>query len=506
MCGIAGIFGKRDDVAVNRMLDNESHRGPDGRGTWISRDDETTMGQVRLAIMDVRGGRQPISNEDETIWSVVNGEIYNYPDLRQRLEGRHTFRTKSDSEVIPHLFEEKGSDMIHDLDGMFAFALWAKDYGLCMARDPLGIKPLYYGFDRDQNFYFASEMKSLISEIPKIEEFPNGHFMTLGDNPFPFYSIPSNQKAVEDEEEALSKIENRLVKAVNKRLMSDVPVGVFLSGGLDSSLISSLVRQHVKGELHSFSVGLEGSADIMNARTAAAYLRTAHHERILKPGDIIEALPEVIRALESCDPALVRSAVPTFYVAELASKHVKVVLSGEGADEIFGGYHYLRDFGSDSNRLNHELYMITAALHNTNLQRVDRMTMAHGLEGRVPFLDTELVKLAFQIIPEFKNKPVEKWLLRKVGEKYLPHSIAWRKKEKFAVGTGISNLLEQHADFEISDEEFRKAKTITAQPFQSKEELLYWNHFKKDLGRSDIVKAMGRSRSLNPGQRWHSSH
>ena len=505
MCGIAGFNGKYNKDTITRMLDAEKHRGPDGRKIWISPDKGTTLGHVRLAIIDVEGGKQPISNEDESLWAIVNGEIYNFQSIRQKLESRHRFRTNSDSEVVIHLFEEKGSEMIHDLDGMFAIVIWGKEHGLFFARDPLGIKPLYFGYDKDDCFYFASEIKSVVSEIPELKEFPNGHFMFLGEDPEKYYEVPLPEETICDEKRAIDTVDQSLVRSVKKRLMSDVPLGVFLSGGLDSSLISAIVRQNVDGELHSFSVGLEGSPDIENARDVAKYLGTIHHERLLMSEDIYPIIPNVIRALESCDPALVRSAVPTYFVSELASKYVKVILSGEGADELFAGYHYLRDFEDDTEKLSNELRYITAALHNSNLQRVDRMTMAHGLEGRVPFLDTELVNLSFAISSKLKRRGIEKWLLRKVANRYLSESIVWRKKEKFAIGTGIGPVLERYAEIMISDEELKNERSLTGKPFKSKEELLYWEFFKKYYGREDVLRTMGRSRSLDPGQQWIST-
>jgi asparagine synthase (glutamine-hydrolysing) len=495
MCGIAGTIGLKDDKPLIQMLNAQKHRGPDGRDILRRADYNFFLGHDRLAIVDVKGGMQPIPNEDKTLWVVVNGEIYNHHEIRERLRGRHTFRTKSDSEVVVHLFEEEGPDLVRDLDGMFAIALWGEGTSLFLARDPVGIKPLYYGYDAGGHFYFSSEIKALAPKVLAVTELLNGHYLVYGGHPVQYYSVPLPRPEIMYEEEAISAIDQQLHKAVQKRLMADVPLGVFLSGGLDSSLIAAITKELVRGELHSFSVGFEGSSDIENARTVAKYLGTIHHEQVLTPSGIMAALPEVIVALESFDPALVRSAIPTFFVSQLAAKHVKVALSGEGADELFAGYEYLQGYVPDWDALSQELHFITRNLHNSNLQRVDRMTMAHGLEGRVPFLDVDLIDLAFRIDPTLKWREDGKWILRKVGEKYLPKSIAWRKKEKFALGTGIGPLLEKYAADHVSDN-FSNSMKGSKNSVSKKEEYLYWMYFKDRYGREDIVQAMGRSRSL----------
>jgi len=495
MCGIAGTIGLKDDRALIRMLDAQKHRGPDGRDILRRPDCKFFLGHDRLAIIDVEGGKQPIPNEDKTLWVVVNGEIYNHREIRDRLNGRHTFRTESDSEVVLHLFEEEGPELVHHLTGMFAIAVWGERAGLYLARDPVGIKPLYYGCDVGGNFYFSSEIKALAPEVLSVTELLNGHYLVHGGRPVQYYSIPPPRPEITNEEDAIHAIDRLLHKAVQKRLMADVPLGVFLSGGLDSSLIAAITRGFVTGELHSFSVGLEGSPDIENARMVAQYLGTTHHEHVLTPSKIMAVLPEVVVALESFDPALVRSAIPTFFVSQLAAKHVKVALSGEGADEVFAGYEYLQAYVPDWDALSKELHLITRSLHNSNLQRVDRMTMVHGLEGRVPFLDVDLIDLAFRIHPALKWQEGGKWVLRKVGEKYLPASIAWRRKEKFATGTGIGPLLGKYAADHVSDDFVDSMKGLKYQ-VSSKEEYLYWTYFKDRYGREDIVQAMGRSRSL----------
>jgi len=495
MCGIAGVLGRADTAAVARMLDAQKHRGPDGRNTWAS-SEGYTVGHDRLAIIDVDGGAQPLASEDGRLWLVANGEIYNHTALRRHLADRHRFTTRSDSEVALHLFEEEGPDCVRRLDGMFAIAIWGPGQGLFLARDPLGIKPLHYGYDRQGSFRFSSEIKALVADVDEVMELPPGHWLLAGAEPVAYYRVPPPTATVTDVDEAVAALDQTLTAAVVKRLMADVPLGVFLSGGLDSSLIAAIVRRNVPGDLHSFAVGLEGSADLGYAREVAAYLGSIHHERVLSPSDVTDVLPEVIDGLESCDPALVRSAIPTYYVSELASRYVKVVLSGEGADELFAGYRYLADLEPGGDVLSAELRLITENLHNSNLQRADRMTMAHGLEGRVPFLDVAMVDLAFRMDPALKRRNGHgKWVLRRVAERYLPSNVVWRQKEKFAMGTGIGPLLEQFAAVAAGD----------APDGWSAEEWLYWNHFRAHYGRPDLIAAMGRSRSLNPGQVWASA-
>jgi len=396
--------------------------------------------------------------------------------------------------------------VVKNLDGMFAFAICDNE-DLFIARDPLGIKPLYYGED-DDTMYFSSEIKSLVKATDDINEFPAGHYFKSGQGFKKYYSLPEPPKEFSTNiEKNISRIRTKLEEAVKKRLMSDVPLGVFLSGGLDSSMISAIARKNTLGTLHSFAVGTPGSADIVHSEEIAGYLGTNHHIFKYNKQEIIRILPEVIYHLESFDPALVRSAIPTFFVSRLASEHVKVVLSGEGADELFGGYHYLKELYSSDYEIHEELKNITKNLHNTNLQRADRITMANSIEGRVPFLDIDLVAEAMKISPELKlydkgssGKFIEKWILRKVSEAYLPHDFIWRKKEKFSIGSGTAGLLEEYADEFISDSEYHKSIDQYDGEIKSKEELLYYKIFKQLYSEPNIFKTVGRSRSLNPGQ------
>ncbi len=505
MCGIAGLIAKGwiDIEIMNRMLSVMDGRGPDGRGMTATGDG--ILGHNRLAIVDLTGGAQPIMNEDRSLFLVANGEIYNHADLRWQLRRGHAFTTRSDSEAILHLYEEEGPNCVHSLDGMFAFAIKGPDH-VFLARDPLGIKPLYYGFDHDGHLCFASEIKSLLQATEDVRELPPGswYHSQLGEHRY--YRLPETEAELFKPEEAASRIRQTLERSVQKRLMADVPVGVFLSGGLDSSLISAIARKFTAGKLHSFAVGIEGSEDLQAASLMARCLGTEHHELAYRPEDVTDLLPQVIYHLESFDPALVRSAVPTFMVSQMAAEHVKVVLSGEGADELFAGYHYLRDIMLRGD-LKGELRRIISSLHNTNLQRLDRMTMAHSLEGRVPFLDVEMVSLALGVSTELKlagDDLTEKWILRLAAGYCLPAEIAWRKKEKFAVGTGTAEVLEDYAERAVDSDEFEAGREIPGgHVIRSKEEYLYWTHFRSHFGQEGIIAQMGRSRSLNPGQLYY---
>lgn len=494
MCGIAGIYGtKCDKEKISRILDRIRHRGPDDYGTFLCH--EASFLHARLSIIDVDGGRQPIFNESGTICIVFNGEIYNYKKLRQRLKQEHTFSTNTDTEVVLHLYEEIGEACFSLLDGMFALAIYDGEKGLILARDPLGIKPLYICEDK-KNVFFASEMKALIGLAPNFKEFPAGNYYRFSKGYSKFFSLTKEREPVNSMEQAVKGVYHYLTEAVNKRLMSDVPLGVFLSGGLDSSIIAALAVKEIP-ELNTFAVGMVGSEDLKYARLCADYLGTNHHEFLYTLNDMLDVLPEVIYYLESYDAALVRSAVPNYFLSRLASRHVKVILSGEGADELFSGYHYLKNLSQMD--LNRELLEITGALHNTNLQRCDRMSMAHGIEARVPFLDVDFVRYALSIPVSMKIGPnnQEKWVIRKAFSDILPEEIAFRKKKKFSEGAGSYQALAQVAEKTISDVSFARAvATSSGHKIKNKEELMYYRIFREYYPEDSVEKAIGFSRSL----------
>lgn len=492
MCGICGYFG--DNVADLPLPINElRHRGPDGAGT--AHGPNFKFGHTRLAIIDIAGGGQPMFNNDGTVCIVYNGEVYNYKYLRAELERDYCFKSNSDTEVILHLYEKEGPAGLAKLDGMFALAIADHDQ-LTLARDPIGIKPLYIQ-KNDQFLYFASELKAFNYFDKDVIEFPPGNIFNIYGGYCTYYKIPQVYQCNLNWENTLAELRLRLKKAVMKRLMSDVPLGSFLSGGLDSSLITALMKQY-REKLHTFSVAMKKSNDRYYARLVAKSLGTIHHEYIVTSRELWEALPEVIFRLESFDQSLVRSAVANYFLAKSAAREVKVVLTGEGADELFAGYTYLERF-KDSNDLHRELWDITNALHNTNLQRVDRITMAHGLEARVPFLDKEVIALAMEIPPAFKRNDRDgtgKWCLREAfrHEGLLPDEILDRDKEKFAEGSGIVGVLEQMAMEKINDTGYIK-ELEQRTPLRSKEEYYYFDIFCSYFGREQALRMVGRSKS-----------
>jgi asparagine synthase (glutamine-hydrolysing) len=465
------------------MMDLMKHRGPDASGMHVAANGAGALGHRRLSIMDPEGGNQPIYNENNTLAVIANGEIYNFPALRPELAQRHTFRTTNDSEAILHLYEEHGPAAVPQLDGMFAFLL-TDDSHIFAARDPIGIKPLYYG-EKGGRMVFSSELKAIVSNVDDIREFPPGTYYHSDTGFHTYYKVPHIPTQDAPLEKHIHDLRATLEESVGKRLMSDVPLGAFLSGGLDSSIIAALARRHMD-ELHTFSVGIEGSNDIQAARIVAKHLGTIHHEYIITPQEIINKLPEIIYYLESFDQDLVRSAIPCYFTSRLAAQHVKVILTGEGADELFAGYLYYKDI-RDNDMLADELHRSVASLHNINLQRVDRLTMAHSLEGRVPFLDLKMIEQAFLIPAEYKlygDPPVEKWILRLACEDLLPKEIVWRVKEQFDEGSGTVDLLANALREKING----PPPAAPGVDLRSPEEAFYFKIFNQVFKHADILK------------------
>jgi asparagine synthase (glutamine-hydrolysing) len=490
MCGIAVICGEKNPEMLHMMMHKMKHRGPDGTGTFLT--DDVSVGHVRLAILDRAGGSQPMSTEWSGTCISFNGEVYNFKELRSLLEHRVPFRTNSDTEVVLRLYEEMGSDCVHELDGMFAFALY-ENGELFLARDRLGIKPLYYGWTRRGNLAFASEVKGLPG-CTGIKEFPAGHIFTSREGLTPYCLFPSQEPHAPTVEEATCLLRAHLRQAVQKRLVADAPVGVFLSGGLDSSIVAVLMKEALD-ELHSFTVGVEGSPDVLAAREVAAFLGTIHHEYVYSPQEMIEVLPEVIYYLESFDMPLVRSAIPNYFAARLAKNTVRVILTGEGSDELFSGYRYLQEY-EDPALLHKELRDITAALHNTNLQRADRMSMAHSIEARVPFLDRHVLEFAFALPPHLKQSTesrMEKWLLRKAFEKDLPDRFVWRPKQKFSEGTGSADVMQFAAEASVSTSDFTREAAEAPVQIRTKEELFYYRLYRRHYGNAEAHRLVGRT-------------
>lgn len=496
MCGFCGTTAN-DKKFIEQAIKAIKHRGPDDEG--LIKTGDGYLGHTRLSIVDVELSHQPMKYRNAFI--SFNGEVYNFMKLREEID--HEFKTNGDTEVVMRYLMEHGTDAVHLLDGMFAFA-FVMDDEIYLCRDSIGIKPLYY-VEIEDDIYFASEIKALIEVGGEIKEFPAGTIWSSDSGFYRYFHIDDlqynhNKDHVIDENKLVGQIQKKLRSAVQKRLIADedVPVGVSLSGGLDSSIISALAKEG-RESLDTFVVGMDGSEDIDHSREVAEMLGTDHHEYIYSFDEMVSVLPEVIYHLESYDGALIRSAIPNYYLAKLASDHVKVLLTGEGADEIFGGYEYLSGV-EDPEQFQNELWTITNNLHNTNLQRTDRMTMAHSIEGRVPFLDKEVIRFVLSIPPELKfhqGQGTEKTLLRKAFEGHLPERVLYRPKQKFSHGAGSRDLLGVFANSKYTDNQF--ADALASYPeagLRSKEELMYYEIFRSTFGDDLPLEVLGRTRSV----------
>jgi asparagine synthase (glutamine-hydrolysing) len=507
MCGIVGTFGAAQSSALSTRVERLRHRGPDGSGQC-----ETPaggLGHTRLAIVDVAHGAQP--QEYGRLRITYNGEIYNHRALREQYLADENLATQSDTEVVLRLYAKLGPPSVELLHGMFAIAI-LDDETLFLARDPIGIKPLYLGFE-GSNLHFASELKALPRTVERVEVFPPGHWYHSQMGLHRFYHVGQARRLLptpRDELQAQAQLAEILRESVDLRLMADVPVGVSLSGGLDSSIVTLLAQEGLAAQgidlLHSFAVGVEGGEDLPAARSVADYLGTRHHERVYTIDDMLQVLPDVLHALESCDPALVRSAIPNYFLAELAAQEVKVMLTGEGADELYAGYEYLRGF-AQAEQLQQEMEYIVGALHNTNLQRADRLSMRFGLEARVPFLDVNSIAYALALPPAWKlsqrgadGERVEKALLRNAFAGRLPEAIIRRPKQKFSAGAGSSQLLAQHAEEHVSDRDFAAERERLCADWgytlPNKEGLYYYRLLAEAYPDDWIFATMGVSRSL----------
>ncbi|KAG9158334.1 hypothetical protein Leryth_000453, partial [Lithospermum erythrorhizon] len=430
MCGILAVFGCVDSSQAKRARIIElsrrlRHRGPDWSGLHCHQD--CYLAHQRLAIVDPTSGDQPLYNKDKTVIVTVNGEIYNHKALRETLKG-HEFRTGSDCEVIAHLYEEHGEEFVDMLDGMFSFVLLdTKDKSFIAARDAIGITPLYMGWGLDGSVWFASEMKALSDDCERFMSFPPGHIYSSRSGELRrWYNPPWYSESIPSVTYDPLVLREAFEKAVKKRLMTDVPFGVLLSGGLDSSLVAAVTARHLADseaslqwgtQLHTFCVGLKNSPDLKAAREVADYLNTRHHEFHFTVQEGIDALEEVIYHVETYDVTTIRASTPMFLMSrKIKSLGVKMVLSGEGSDEIFGGYLYFHK-APNKEELHQETCRKIKALHLYDCLRANKSTSAWGLEARVPFLDKEFINVAMSIDPEWKMvKPdlgrIEKWILR----------------------------------------------------------------------------------------------
>ena len=479
MCGIFVMLeteGRTDArgiaLAGARVL---RHRGPDWSGLWAN--DTAVLAHERLAIVDVLHGAQPLLEVGGAGVLAVNGEIYNHQELRQRF-GAERFATDSDCEVILPLNRERGAELVHELRGMFAFVLVDGDTGeWLIARDPIGIIPLYTGRDAHGTLYVASEMKALLACCTHVQEFPNGHVQTQSDPaPVRWYERSwQSFEAVPDAPIDPAELRDALVDAVKSHLMTDVPYGVLISGGLDSSIIAAIAARFAAERveagdhspawwprLHSFSIGLHGSPDLAAARKVAAHLGTAHHELVYTFDEGLDALRDVIWHIESYDVTSIRASTPMYLMARrIKAMGVKMVLSGEGADELFGGYLYFHK-APDARQFHEETVRKLDRLHQFDCLRANKSMAAWGVEARVPFLDQEFLDVAMRLNPEAKRPTggkMEKHILREAFEDMLPASVAWRQKEQFSDGVGYSwiDSLKAWAAAQVTDEQMASA-------------------------------------------------
>ncbi|OPC06347.1 asparagine synthase B [Elizabethkingia ursingii] len=502
MCGIVCLFDAKQKTETLRpqvleMSKKIRHRGPDWSG--IFQDEKVIFSHERLAIVDPTSGKQPLFSKDGNLVLAVNGEIYNHLELRKEFP-EYEFQTQSDCEVILALYQKHGKDFLEKLNGIFAFALYDIEKGTYLiSRDHMGIIPLYRGWDAHGNFYVASELKALEGVCNKIEEFKPGHLLYSedGEEYQQWYSRDwESFDTVKDNPTDIAALRKGLEDAVHRQLMSDVPYGVLLSGGLDSSIIAAVTAKFASKRiesgdtqeawyprLHSFAVGLEGSPDLAAARKAADHIGSVHHEVKYTIQEGLDAIRDVIYHLETYDVTTIRASTPMYLLARvIKSMGIKMVLSGEGSDELFGGYLYFHKAPS-AQAFHEENVRKLGKLHLYDCLRANKSLMAWGIEGRVPFLDKEFMDVAMAINPQDKMitpERMEKWVLRKAFEDILPESIAWRQKEQFSDGVGYSwiDTLKQIAEDEVSDEMMANAKyRFPINTPMSKEEYRYRSIF-----------------------------
>ncbi len=498
MCGIVCAFDIKESSETLRpqlleMSKSIRHRGPDWSGIYAS--DKTIMCHERLAIVDPASGKQPLFSKDQQLILAANGEIYNHRTLRKQLTQDYAFQTQSDCEVILALYQEKGVDFLDDLNGIFGFALYDahKDEYL-IARDHMGIIPLYMGRDKNGTFYVASELKALEGICNSIEIFPPGHYLSSATGTLTQWYKRDwmEYDAVKENKTSIEEVRTALEAAVHRQLMSDVPYGVLLSGGLDSSITSAIAKKYAQKrienddtteawwpQLHSFSVGLEGSPDLIAAKKVAEHIGTVHHEITFTIQEGLDAIRDVIYHLETYDITTIRASTPMYLMARvIKSMGIKMVLSGEGADELFGGYLYFHK-APNAEEFHKETVRKLDKLYQYDCLRANKSLAAWGIEGRVPFLDKEFMDVAMSINPQDKminGERMEKWVLRKAFEAYLPESVAWRQKEQFSDGVGYNwiDSLKDLVSAAVSDEQMEHAQfRFPTQTPRTKEEFYY---------------------------------
>jgi asparagine synthase (glutamine-hydrolysing) len=522
MCSIFGILDVKTDVKplrqsalkLSKLL---RHRGPDWSGVWNN--DKAILVHERLAIVDTESGAQPLKTVEEDVILAVNGEIYNHKALAAALTDDFAFQTKSDCEVILALYKEHGNAFIDKLHGMFGFILYDEQQdSYLVARDHIGIIPLYYGYDELGCLYVASELKALTPVCKQIVEFPPGHYLDSKEGEIkPYYTRAWRDfKAVEGSSVTKEDVKAALEESVRTHLMSDVPYGVLLSGGLDSSLISAIAQKHSAKrveddgkskawwpQLHSFAIGLKGAPDLIAAKKVADQIGTIHHELHFSVQDGIDAISEVIYHLETYDVTTIRASTPMYLMArKIKAMGIKMVLSGEGADEVFGGYLYFHKAPS-AEEFHEETIRKVDRLHMFDCLRANKSMSAWGIEARVPFLDKEFLDVAMQLDPKEKmcgkNGKIEKHVLRDAFEGYLPEEVLWRQKEQFSDGVGYSwiDSIKAHAEKEISDQmmESRHFRFPYNTP-ETKEAYFFRSIFEEHFPQSAALKCVPGGKSV----------
>ncbi len=534
MCGIVSIFNIHEQTPELRqkalqMSGKLRHRGPDWSGIYCG--GTAILAHERLAIVDPESGRQPLFSPDKKQVLAVNGEIYNHREIRSRYKDKYQFQTGSDCEVILALYRERGDKFLDELDGIFAFALYdAERDDYLIARDPIGVIPLYYGRDKEGRLYVASELKALEGQCERYAPFPPGHVLTGGDTmPRRYYRRDwFSYDNVKDNPADADELRRALEAAVRRQMMSDVPYGVLLSGGLDSSIISAVAQKYAKrrvetgGEeaawwprLHSFAVGLRGAPDLEKARLVAEHIGTVHHEINYTIQEGLDALSDVVYFTETYDVTTIRASTPMYLLARvIKSMGIKMVLSGEGADEVFGGYLYFHKAPS-ARAFHEETVRKLSKLHLYDCLRANKSLAAWGVEGRVPFLDTVFLDTAMRLNPAAKMCPgnvIEKRILREAFAPMLPREVAWRQKEQFSDGVGYSwiDTLKQLAADSVSDYEMaHAAQRFPVNPPRNKEEYFYRTlfaaHFPSDSAARSVPSVPSVACSTAEALAWDAS-
>ena len=521
MCGIVAILNVQEQTHALRdkalkMSQKIRHRGPDWSGIYCG--GSAILAHERLSIVDPESGGQPLFSPDRKQVLAVNGEIYNHQEIRRLYAGQYEFQTGSDCEVILALYRKKGINFLEDLSGIFAFVLYDEEKNeFLIARDPIGVIPLYIGYDNDGKVYVASELKALEGQCERYEPFLPGHYYYSGDPGMKRYYQRDwfNYDAVKDNEASVEAIHDALTDAVKRQLMSDVPYGVLLSGGLDSSVISAIAEKFSEHRieddsktkaywprLHSFAVGLKGAPDLAKAKMVADHIGTVHHEINYTIQEGLDAIRDVIYFIETYDVTTVRASTPMYLLARvIKSMGIKMVLSGEGADEIFGGYLYFHKAPSAKD-FHEETVRKLSKLHLYDCLRANKSLSAWGVEGRVPFLDKEFLDVAMRTNPEAKmcpGKTMEKKIVREAFADMLPEAVAWRQKEQFSDGVGYSwiDTLKAVTTAAVSDEQMaHAAERFPINPPKNKEEYYYRSIFAEHFPSDSAAKSVPSEASV----------